>query len=123
MGGLQGSGVDAVWCHAWPGVTVGEWQAHSWAPRAGAGGSALSRRVTAWRVWVDVYRGMAGAGREKHKISTKEVPPWNGRWGALLGGLSGFGGELASPLVWMWINLVLGSISLHVTSSLHAEYF
>ena len=39
------------------------------------------------------------------------------------GGLNGFGGEPASPLVWMWINLILGSISLHVTNSLHAEYF
>ena len=35
---MQGSGVDAVGCHARPGVPVGEWQAHSWAPRAGAGG-------------------------------------------------------------------------------------
>ena len=24
-------------CHPWPGLPVGEWQAHSWAPRAGAG--------------------------------------------------------------------------------------
>ena len=82
----------------------------------GGRGSALSRRVAAWRVWVDAYRGMAGAGRGKHKISKKEVPPCNGRWGVFLGGgLGGFGGAPASPLVRMWINLILGSISLHVT--------
>ena len=86
-------------------------------------GSALSRRVAAWRVWADAYRGMAGAGRGKHKISTKEMPPWNGRWGVLLGGgLGGFGGAPASPLVRMWINLILGSISLHVTLKLFETF-
>ena len=79
MGEVQGSGVDAVGCHAWPGVPVGEWQAHSWAPRAGR----------SMHVWVNMYRGMAGAGRGKHKISTKEVPPWNGRRVALLGAKAG----------------------------------
>ena len=84
---------------------------------------AVSRRVAAWSVWANAYRGMADTGRGKHKISTKEVPPWNGRLGVLLEGLGGFGGAPASPLVWMCINLVLGSLSLHVINSLHAEYF
>ena len=121
------SGRWSMQSEATPGLGAGGGVAGSQlAPRAGAGGgggSALSRRVAAWHVWVDAYRGMAGAGRGKHKISTKEVPPWKGRWDALLGGLGGFGGEPASPLVWIWINLIFGSISLHVTNSLHAEYF
>ena len=88
-------------------------------------GSALSWRVAAWRVWADGHRGMAGAGRVKHKMSTKEVPPWNRQRGVLLGG--GGGGLrrvwrcTGSPLVRMWINLILGSIRLHVINSLHAE--
>ena len=40
---------------------------------------------------------------EKHKRSTKEVPPWNSQKNNLLEGLNQFYGEPTSPLIQMWI--------------------
>ena len=73
-------------CHAWPGLPVGGVAGSKLGATGGGRGSALSRRMAAWRVWADAHRGMAGAGRGKHKMPTKEVPPWNGLRGVLLGG-------------------------------------
>ena len=40
---------------------------------------------------------------QKHKRSTKEVPPWNGQKNILLEGLNRFNGAPTSPLIQMWI--------------------
>ena len=40
---------------------------------------------------------------QKHKRSTKEVPPWNGQLNILLEGLKRFHGAPTSPLIQMWI--------------------
>ena len=40
---------------------------------------------------------------QKHKRSTKEVPPWNGQKNILLEGLNRFNGGPTSPLIQMWI--------------------
>ena len=40
---------------------------------------------------------------QKHKRSTKEVPPWNGQCNILLEGLNRFNSTPTSPLIQMWI--------------------
>ena len=40
---------------------------------------------------------------QRHKISTKEVPPWNGQQNISLEGLNRFNGAPTSPLIQMWI--------------------
>ena len=40
---------------------------------------------------------------QKHKRSTKEVPPWNGQLNILLEGLNRFNSAPTSPLIQMWI--------------------
>ena len=40
---------------------------------------------------------------QKHKRSTKEVPPWNGQLNILLEGLNRINGAPTSPLIQMWI--------------------
>ena len=40
---------------------------------------------------------------QKHKRSTKEVPPWNGQLIILLEGLNRFNGAPTSPSIQMWI--------------------
>ena len=40
---------------------------------------------------------------QKHKRSTKEVPPWNGQCNILLEGLNRFNSAPTSPLIQMWI--------------------
>ena len=40
---------------------------------------------------------------QKHKRSTKEVPPWNGPYNILLEGLNQFNGAPTSLLIHMWI--------------------
>ena len=54
-----------------------------------------------------IYRRSHGYSKhkteKKHKISTKEILPWNGQQNILLAGFNWFNGAPTSPLIQMWI--------------------
>ena len=66
--------------------------------------SALSQQETTRHILIDLYKGIANQDRKKtHKISTKEVPPWNSQLNILTEGFNRFNRAPTSPLVQMWI--------------------
>ena len=61
-------------------------------PQTRAKRSALSQQVTTKHIQTDAHRHSKHKSEQKHKRSTKEVPPWNGQKNILLEGLNRFNG-------------------------------
>ena len=76
---LQRSGIDTIKYHTWPRIPMGKWQTHRRHHKREPRGQPLPSRWPQSTYKQTRTKHSKHKTEQKHKRSTKEVPPWNGQ--------------------------------------------
>ena len=89
---VQRSGIDTIKYHTWPRIPMGKWQTHRRHHKREPRGQPFPSRWPQSTYKQTRTKHSKHKTEQKHKRSTKEVPPWNGQLNILLEGLNQFYG-------------------------------
>ena len=76
---LQRSGIDTIKYHTWPRIPMGKWQTHRRHHKREPRGQPFPSRWPQSTYKQTHTKHSQHKTEQKHKRSTKEVPPWNGQ--------------------------------------------
>ena len=76
---LQRSGIDTIKYHTWPRIPMGKWQTHRRHHKREPRGQPFPSRWPKSTNKQTRTKHSKHKTEQKHKRSTKEVPPWNGQ--------------------------------------------
>ena len=76
---LQRSGIDTIKYHTWPRIPMGKWQTHRRHYKREPRGQPFPSRWPQSTYKQTRTKHSKHKTEQKHKRSTKEVPPWNGQ--------------------------------------------
>ena len=76
---LQRSGIDTIKYHTWPRIPMGKWQTHRRHHKREPRGQPFPSRWPQSTYKQTRTKHSKHKTEQKHKRSTKEVPPWNGQ--------------------------------------------
>ena len=76
---LQRSGIDTIKYHTWPRIPMGKWQTHRRHHKRKPRGQLFPSRWPQSTYKQTHTKHSKHKTEQKHKRSTKEVPPWNGQ--------------------------------------------
>ena len=76
---LQRSGIDTIKYHTWPRIPMGKWQTHRRHHKQKPIGQPFPSRWPQSTYKQTHTKHSKHKTEQKHKRSTKEVPPWNGQ--------------------------------------------
>ena len=75
---MQRSGIDKIKYHTWPRIPMGKWQTHSRHHKREPRGHPFPAGDHKAHINIRAQRHSKHKTEQKHKRSSKEVPPWNG---------------------------------------------